>query len=147
MNLMKDINLPIQLRWSDLDPNFHVLHSKYYDFGALCRMIFLTENGITTELMAKEQIGPILLKEECAFRRELKFGDEVHITLKICWYNKDVSRWGMQHEIFKNNGKLSATINIEGAWMNTQLRKLSGPPAMILSLFENGPKTPDFYIK
>ena len=30
----------IDIRWADLDPNFHVLHSKYLDFGAYCRMSF-----------------------------------------------------------------------------------------------------------
>lgn len=51
-------HLPIQLRWSDLDPNFHVLHSKYYDFGALCRMDYLTRNGITPAVMAREALAP-----------------------------------------------------------------------------------------
>ena len=36
----------LDIRWADLDPNFHVLHSKYYDFGAYCRMSFMTENGL-----------------------------------------------------------------------------------------------------
>lgn len=31
----------IQLRWSDLDPNFHLRHSVYYDWGAFCRIEFL----------------------------------------------------------------------------------------------------------
>ncbi|MBI1782589.1 MAG: thioesterase, partial [Sphingobacteriales bacterium] len=39
----------VEVRWADLDPNFHVLHSKYYDFGAYIRMSYLTENGITPE--------------------------------------------------------------------------------------------------
>ena len=80
---MIEINLPIQIRWADLDPNFHVLHSKYYDFGAFCRMVYLTENGISTALLTENNIGPILLKEDCTFRRELKFEDKVSINLKI----------------------------------------------------------------
>ena len=140
-------HLPIQLRWSDLDPNFHVLHSKYYDFGALCRMDYLTRNGITPAVMARESIGPILLKEECSFRKELKFEDKVSLTLKISWHNKTASRWGMLHEIFKNDGILSAIIKVEGAWMDTRLRKLAAAPAEILNLFENTVKTDDFFIK
>ena len=97
---MIEINLPIQIRWADLDPNFHVLHSKYYDFGAFCRMVYLTENGISTALLTENNIGPILLKEDCTFRRELKFEDKVSINLKISWYSKNGARWGMQHQIF-----------------------------------------------
>lgn len=141
---MIEINLPIQIRWADLDPNFHVLHSKYYDFGAFCRMVYLTENGISTALLTENNIGPILLKEDCTFRRELKFEDKVSINLKISWYSKNGARWGMQHQIFKNDDILSATINIEGAWMDTQLRKLTAPPEPVISLFENTQKTVDF---
>ncbi len=144
---MIEINLPIQIRWDDLDPNFHVLHSKYYDFGAFCRMVYLTENGISTALLTENNIGPILLKEDCTFRRELKFEDKVSINLKISWYSKNGARWGMQHQIFKNDDILSATINIEGAWMDTQLRKLTAPPEPVISLFENTQKTVDFFVK
>lgn len=144
---MIEINLPIQIRWADLDPNFHVLHSKYYDFGAFCRMVYLTENGISTALLTENNIGPILLKEDCTFRRELKFEDKVSINLKISWYSKNGARWGMQHQIFKNDDILSATINIEGAWMDTQLRKLTTPPEPVISLFENTQKTVDFFVK
>mgnify|MGYP003487896995 FL=1 len=144
---MIEINLPIQIRWADLDPNFHVLHSKYYDFGAFCRMVYLTENGISTALLTENNIGPILLKEDCTFRRELKFEDKVSSDLKISWYSKNGGRWGMQHQIFKNDDILSATINIEGAWMDTQLRKLTAPPEPVISLFENTQKTVDFFVK
>ena len=24
---------PVEIRWSDLDPNFHLRHSVYYDYG------------------------------------------------------------------------------------------------------------------
>ncbi len=144
---MKHINIPVQLRWSDLDPNFHVLHSKYYDFGAFCRMVYLTENGISTALLTENNIGPILLKEECAFRRELKFEDKVSINLKISWYAKNGTRWGMQHQILKNDNILCATINVEGAWMDTQLRKLTAPPEPVITLFESTQKTSDFFVK
>ena len=40
---MKEFKNSIQLRWSDLDPNFHVRHSVYYDWGAFCRIEFLNK--------------------------------------------------------------------------------------------------------
>ena len=67
MNYVKHV----EIRWSDLDPNFHLRHSVYYDFGAYCRVCFLDDNGITAEIMTKHFIGPILFREECLFKREL----------------------------------------------------------------------------
>ncbi|MDB5203608.1 MAG: thioesterase [Ferruginibacter sp.] len=136
----------IQVRWSDLDPNFHVLHSKYYDFGAYCRMAFLVENGLTPAVMQEHAIGPILFREECIFKRELTFGDDVLINVQLVTARTDYSRWSMKHEIWKNKETLSAIINIDGAWIDTRLRKLANPPAVVQELFQSAPKADGYAI-
>jgi acyl-CoA thioester hydrolase len=37
---MASLSKQLSFRWSDLDPNFHVRHSAYYDFGAQHRIEF-----------------------------------------------------------------------------------------------------------
>lgn len=143
---MNSFEKNIEVRWSDLDPNFHVLHSKYYDFGAYCRMAFFVEQGITPGLMKEHNIGPILFREECIFRREISFGDMVTIDLHLTRHSGDYGRWSMKHEIRKNNDTISAIINIDGAWIDTIKRKLAHPPSVIISLFENAPKSTDFEV-
>jgi len=135
-----------EIRWSDLDPNFHVLHSKYYDLGAYCRMAYLVEHGLTAAVMKELHIGPILFREECFFKRELSFGDEISINLKLSKTTSNYARWSMEHELFKNGNILSATMNIDGAWMDTQKRKLTAPPVMIHDIFDKLPKTENFQI-
>ena len=73
---MEDFVMPIQVRWSDLDPNFHLRHSVYYDWGAVCRVEYLNKAGLTLQRMQQLQIGLILFREECVFRREVRMGDE-----------------------------------------------------------------------
>ena len=138
---------PIQVRWSDLDPNFHVLHSKYYDYGAYCRMAFLVEHGLTPALMQQYHIGPILFREECIFKKEIGFSDEVSITVKLTSASENYSRWSMQHELYKNDDTLAAIINVDGAWMDTIKRKLATPVPEIISVFEQAPKSADFLKK
>src|SRR5687768_17717721 len=67
----------VQLRWSDLDPNFHARHSVYYDWGAMCRVDFFNKYGLTSEMMIRNQIGPVLFREECSFRKEVKMEDTI----------------------------------------------------------------------
>jgi acyl-CoA thioester hydrolase len=43
---MLDFKRQVDLRWSDLDPNFHLRHSVYYDFGAKLRMDYILSQGI-----------------------------------------------------------------------------------------------------
>ena len=141
---MQQYSKKLEIRWADLDPNFHVLHSKYYDFGAYCRMAFLTEHGITPAVMIENNIGLIIFREECIFKREIKFGDEVEVFLKLSKCNEDSSRWSMVHELWINGNTLAAFINIDGAWLDTKLRKLAIPPEICSGSLNMIPKTDNF---
>ncbi len=141
---MKEFNKRVEIRWSDLDPNNHLRHSVYYDFGAYCRMSFLNENDITTPVMLLHKIGPIVFREECVFKREIKFGDECTINLKLDKANANMSRWTMVHELWKSGDVLAAVITVDGAWLDTDLRKLAIPPAIFKAAFEMIPQTAGF---
>ena len=72
------------------------------------------------------------------------FGDKVTINVKIDKLTADFGRWTMIHEIYKNDETLAAIITADGAWLNTVIRKLTLPPPVVISLFENAPKTSGF---
>src|SRR5215204_3525173 len=110
MLFMNEFNRSIQIRWSDLDPNFHLRHSVYYDWGAFCRIEFLNQSGLSADVMSKLHIGPVLFREECIFRKEIRLGDEVRIDLKTIKGRKDYSRWSIRHHITKNDGTLCAVL-------------------------------------
>ena len=132
---MTDYFKPIEIRWSDLDPNFHLRHSAYYDFGAYSRISFMNEHGLTPQALTHLHIGPIIFREECVFKKEIKFGDEVKVNLTVDKATGDFSRFTMVHEIWKNNDTLSAVITVDGAWMDTVKRKLTVPPDSFKEIF------------
>jgi acyl-CoA thioester hydrolase len=133
-----------EIRWSDLDPNFHLRHSVYYDHGANCRVYFLEKYGLTAAIMQQLHFGPILFREEAIFRREIKMGDKLTIDLQVTRSRKDLSRWSITHQIFKNENTLAAVINVDGAWINTIERKLAIPPPQIVEIFEKMPRAENF---
>lgn len=134
---------PLSIRWSDMDPNFHVRHSVYYDLGAQQRTQFLIENGLTPAVMMKNNFGPILFREEAVFRKEIHFGDDLTISLQAVSMRRDFSRWTMRHEI-KRGDLVCAQITIDGAWIDTIKRKLTVPPNIAIEVFEKMPKADDF---
>ena len=134
----------MEIRWADLDPNFHMRHSNYYDLGAQMRINVFSAMGITPEAMRKYHIGPILLREECVFRREILMGDEVEIDIHLLKARRDGSRWSMQHHLFKEENQLCAVITIDGAWMDLEKRKLAPIPEEFKILFLEIPKSKDF---
>ena len=137
---MNEFSRIIQIRWSDLDPNFHLRHSVYYDWGAFCRVEFLNKHGLTADVMMELQFGPILFREECVFRREIRSGDIVKINLVVTKGREDFSRWSIRHHIFKNDTVLCAELNVDGAWMNLVQRKLASPPEKVREVFGKMPK-------
>lgn len=134
----------VQIRWSDLDPNAHLRHSVYYDWGALSRIEFLYEFGLTAALMQQLHFGPILFREECVFKKEIRLGDNVEIGLKLTKARRDFSRWSIQHDITKNGDTVSAILTVDGAWLDTKERKLAVPPGKVSEVFLHMPRDPGF---
>jgi len=136
--------IPVSLRWADLDPNFHLRHSVYYDFGATCRIAYLEAQGLTLSTMEQLHVGPIIFREEAIFRKEVRLGDTLTINLAVTKLRKDFSRFSFRHELIKGGDTLCATMHIDGAWLDTQLRKLTLPPQIIADMFKSAPKAADF---
>jgi len=141
---MKEFIKEVQVRWSDLDPNVHLRHSVYYDWGAFCRVAFFQEYKLTTETMAQLRIGPILFREECVFRKEIRLGDKVTINLQLVRAKKDFSRWTIQHTIMKNGDSVAAILTVDGAWMDVARRKLATPPQEVVDTYSHMTKKEDF---
>jgi len=141
---MNEFSRVVQVRWSDLDPNFHVRHSVYYDWGAFVRVEFLNEHGLTSRVMQELQFGPILFREECIFRREIRSGDEVRIGLEIIKSKQDFSRWTIRHLLTKSDGTLCAQLTVDGAWMDVTKRKLASPPEKVHDVFSRMPRAAEF---
>jgi acyl-CoA thioester hydrolase len=135
---------PIAIRWSDLDPNFHLRHSVYYDYGAFLRITFLNEQGLTTSFMADNNIGPVLFREECVFRKEVRMGDTLSINLQLVSASRSFARWSIRHSIMKNDNVLAAVLNVDGAWIDTVRRKLATPPEQVFKTFSEMPLAADF---
>ncbi|MFT4093816.1 MAG: acyl-CoA thioesterase [Niabella sp.] len=134
----------VEIRWSDLDVNAHLRHSVYYDWGAFCRIEFLRENGLSTLKMQELNVGPVIFREECVFKREIRQGDVVTINLELTKARRDFSRFSIRHHIIKDGDVTAAIINMDGAWINTIKRKLVTPPGIVFTTYDIMPKSEDF---
>jgi acyl-CoA thioester hydrolase len=135
----------ISIRWSDIDPNFHLRHSAYYDFGAQQRIEVIESLGITLRLMQEQNFGPILFREECVFKKEIRLSDAITIHAKLASRNADASRWTIQHEFVSADNKVCAILTLDGAWLDTRKRKLLSPiPQLVIDAFDAFPKTENF---
>lgn len=141
---MNAFSKTVEIRWSDLDPNFHLRHSVYYDYGASARIEFLQQQGITTSFLQENAFGPILFREECIFKREIRSLDIVTIDLQLLTATADYSRWSIIHNIIKNGDTIAAVLTVEGAWIDVVKRKLATPPSLVLETFNKMPRHESF---
>ncbi len=141
---MEQFSKNLDLRWADLDPNFHVRHSVFYDYGASVRIEYLEKNGLTTAFMQQKAFGPVIFREECLFKRELRIPDVVTIDIRLRKCSAEFHKWTIQHNIYKNKDTLAAVITVDGAWIDTVKRKLTIPPAEVRETFGNMPRHENF---
>lgn len=134
----------LDLRWSDIDPNMHMRHSVYYDFGAALRTEIMSALGLGMKVFAQEKIGPVLFKEECVFRKEIHFGDTIYIDFELIGASRDSERFAFRHRFTTEDGSICAILTLNGAWMDTVKRKLTPPPPIMVESFHKIPKAEDF---
>lgn len=137
--------LPIGLRWADLDPNGHVRHSIYYDWGAMVRLAYLTGKGVGLDWMARTGIGPVLFREEARFLRELRFGDELRMDLALSAASPDGRKWQMRHRILRGE-EVTANLEVDGAWLDLRARKIVAPPTELVRAFDTLGRSADFTV-
>ncbi len=134
----------VQLRWADIDANFHLRHSVFYDLCAQHRMEVLQHLGISMKVMQGSGFGPIIFREECTFRREIKLDDEVFLDVALRSLSRDLRKFSFVQQFTKADGTLCATLVIEGAWMDTRTRKITAPPQLATEALEHLPRAADF---
>ena len=133
-------------RWADFDPNNHMRHSAYNDYAAEIRVRFFKENGLSLTDLSEQSIGPVLFSENTSFYREINLSEDISVELFLKGLSENGERFKFQHKIFKQTGVLAAEIEIYGAWLDLNLRKLTTPPSKIIDSFNSLKKTDDFEI-
>jgi acyl-CoA thioester hydrolase len=122
-------------RWAEMDPNGHMRHSAYADFAADQRVVLLAKWGFDVAHFAQLRLGPILFREETKYLKEVNIGEEIKVDGKLAAVTEDGSRWTIVHTIYKADGRVAATVTVDGAWIDLDLRKLTIPPAEMVAAF------------
>lgn len=94
--------------------------------------------------MREHNFGPVIFREECIFKKEIRPEDKISINLTLAKATRDYARWTMQHHIFKNNEIVAAIITLDGAWIDISQRKLTIPPIEVHKGFEQMPQAEHF---
>lgn len=134
----------LQVGWGDLDVNGHMRNTAYLDMGATIRMMHFQEHGFTMRDFQRLRVGPVVMRDELEYFRELGILDPVRVTLILAGVSDDVSRFRMRNEFYRQDGKLVARVTSTGGWMDLTARKLTLPPETLAQAIRNLVRADDF---
>jgi acyl-CoA thioester hydrolase len=130
--------------WADMDFNAHMKNTAYLDKAADVRQMFLIEHGFPVEEFVRLRIGPVVMKDEVEYFKEVGLQQQITVTYALAGHAPDGSRFLLRHEIFRPDGKLSARVTSTGGWLDLVQRKLAAPPPALLSAMTSLDQTSDF---
>jgi acyl-CoA thioester hydrolase len=130
--------------WGDMDFNSHMRNTAFLDKAGDVRMLFLSEHGFPMSEFMRLKIGPVVMKDEIAYVKEVLLLEEITVTLSLAGLADDGSRWILRSDIVRPDGKLAARVNSTGGWLDLTERKLIAPPAALMATRQSLVKTDDF---
>ena len=129
-----------------MDFNSHMKNTAYLDKTADVRQMFLIENGFPVEEFTRLRIGPVVMKDEIEYFREIGLQQKIDVTYALAGHALDGSRFLLRHEIFRPDGELSARVLSAGGWLNLDKRKIIAPPPALFAAMDSLEKTDDFVV-
>ncbi len=132
--------------WGDMDFNSHMRNTAFLDKCVDVRMMFFAENGFPIEELLRLRIGPVVMKDEVEYYKEVRLLQPLRITLMLTGLAEDGSRFSLRNEIWREDGKLIARVNSAGGWLDLATRGLVAPPEALLAALHSLAQTDDFQI-
>lgn len=130
--------------WGDMDYNSHMRNTAYLDKSADIRMMFFSENGFPMTEFAGLRLGPVIMKDELEYYKEIGLLEALSVTLSLDALSDDGSRFLMRNDFFRTGGTLAARVTSTGGWLDLSARKLVAPPEKLLGALRSLPRTEDF---
>jgi acyl-CoA thioester hydrolase len=135
-----------EIRFSDIDANRHVNYAAYVDAAGDLRYRFFAEHGFPPERFEQLGISPVYTAITTQFLREVHMGETITITFAIAGLSPLGSRWRVQHDVLKSNGKKAAVVGAEGMVIDLASRRAITPTPELLQVFNRCPRTHDFEV-
>jgi acyl-CoA thioester hydrolase len=133
-----------EVRWADLDGNRHVRNTAFSEYATHTRFRLLAAHGFDQARLEALRFGPVMMREEIRYRREVRFGDAVVVTVRCAGLSADGSHWRVHQDVLRPDGKEAVALTIQGGWMDLDARKLVVPPPELAAVLESLPRTRDY---
>lgn len=132
--------------WGDMDYNAHMRNTAYLDKSADVRMIYFQENGFPMSEFERLRIGPVIMRDEIEYFRELKLLEEVSVSMELAGLSEDGTRVRLRNVFARMDGKIAAKVTSTLGWLDLASRRLVAPPEKLLSVLTMIERAEDFLV-
>ena len=109
-------------------------NASYLGYASDTRMHYFTEHGFTPARFAPEKFGPVVVRDELIYRRELRLMDEFAVDLELVGISETGTRFRVRNMFQTASGEDAASVTSDGLWFDLELRRPRIPPADIDTL-------------
>lgn len=133
-------------RWGDMDFNGHMKNTAYLDASADVRMFFFSEHGYSMREFEKQRFGPVILRDDLEYFKELRLLEPVRVTLEVSGLSEDDARYRLVNQFYRVDGPRVARVTTHGLWLSLDTRKGIVPPQELREVLALIHRTDDFEI-
>jgi len=135
----------IKLRWNDLDANGHLANASYVALMSATRVEYAKSLGFTFVDFKKMMVGPVALREEVHYFKEVFLGAPIYISQELLGSGENHVFYKIRHNFYDSKGNNFARGEMLGAWIDLKTRKLTQLPEKVATKFFEKNKTKDFH--
>lgn len=114
--------------WGDMDGNAHMANTAFLDRSADTRFQFFAEHGYPGPRFVAERIGPVIVRDELAYRKELRLLEEFTVDLELHGISSDGTRFIIGNTFHNAAREVAASVISEGVWFDLDRRRPRAPP-------------------
>jgi acyl-CoA thioester hydrolase len=107
-------------------------------------MEFFNANGYTLTEFFGAGLGPVVLKDEIEYKREVRLAEDLTVTNEIAGMSEDNTRFIFRNQFIKANGKLACRISSLVAFFDLTTRKMIAPHEYLMRALLSLPRSEDF---
>ncbi|MGE4232850.1 MAG: acyl-CoA thioesterase [Bacteriovoracia bacterium] len=133
-----------EVRWADLDPNWHLKNTAYEDYAAHVRFSFLNENGFPFGKHKELKFAPVIFSQKYEYFKEIGPEQKFKMNYKIAGLSQDGRKYRLRNEVIRSDGAIAARITIDGSFLDLTTRKLRPPPNELFEIVKKLDRTDDF---
>ena len=84
--------IAFEVGWFDCDANRHLKNTAFLEYAIEARFRYFHEHGFPASAFAEHQIGPVVVKDEITYKRELHLLDKFRVQFLSAGINESGTR-------------------------------------------------------